>query len=810
MKNSNRWGVALLGTGLVLSSTAQAQLMEEFEFRREGANAIVQIRFAGAVQFQRVLTSRSGDLVQVFYTVVSGGESDLPLAGERRMSSGRGLPEFVVTDEAVNRDNLSRRKLLLRFNEPAKLKVRAGKTKESLDLVFEGLGPSLDAGVAAKPDKPKLAKFAVNLQSNPDRREELKGSIPANFQDAEVFTSQRIVNGAIHYDMNLGYFASMAEASAAVAQLKQRFPSASVIEVRSPVTSDAAPSPDGSAGIASTAAASADVEKQAKTLYAQGAAGLDRADFQDAITAWDAVLALPVNSLTRLTQEKIGVARLESGDRARARAEFEAFLKAYPEGEDSNRVRQYLANLPAVEVQPEARKPGEPQSMVSGSVSTFYYGGQSQSRSQDFVESPLGGLPVLQSQNELSATDQRQLQSNIDLNWRYRDLEVDRRFVFRNSYSADFMPNRPNKNRLSAMYLDEKYLKEGVSYRVGRQSPTGGGVLYRFDGAQGGYTFAPKWRLNAVAGQPTDTLLDTRRHFYGAWLDADSLTEHVSASLYLNRQMIDGEVDRQALGTELRYFQEGVAVSAQLDYDQMLRGLNIASLQGSWQTADATVFNFLLDRRATPVRSLGNALFFQDPALTVQARTIQDLLGTTPLDLLRERVNGVTSFQTQGMLGFTTPIASNWQAGANLNYTNVDAISPVAVILPNGQPSTGDLWSLGLQLIGTNLYSARDTHVFNVNFLTGPTYSGKLFSYNNLTGLDEAWQIEPSIRFYTQTDTASTKTNRWSPGIRLTYRVVKRVSLESELSLEVSEVTGPLRTESSKRMFYYVGGRFDF
>jgi len=309
----------------------------------------------------------------------------------------------------------------------------------------------------------------------------------------------------------------------------------------------------------------------------------------------------------------MGVVRLESGDRAGARAEFEAFVQAYPSGEDSERARQYLANLPATEVVPESRKSGEPQSVISGSFSTFYYGGQSQSRSQDFVDSPLGGLPVLQSQSELSATDQRQMQSNLDFNWRYRDADVDRRLVLRNAYTADYMPNRPNKNRLSALYFDERNLKEGSSYRVGRQSPTGGGVLYRFDGAQGAYTFAPKWRVNAVLGQPTDALLDTRRHFYGAWLDADSLTEHLSGSWYVNRQMIDGEVDRQALGTELRFFQDGVAVSAQLDYDQMLRGLNIASLQGSWQTPESTVFNFLLDRRATPVRSLGNALFSKTP-----------------------------------------------------------------------------------------------------------------------------------------------------------------------------------------------------
>jgi len=793
------------------SCTAHAQMLEELEFRKEAGNAVVQIRFGSAVQFQRTIAARSGDLFQVFYNVVSGNEADLTLVGERRVANGRGLPEFVLTDEAVNRDNLTRRKLLVRFNIATKVKFRPGKSKESLELVFEGLAPTLE--IAAKPKELAVtpSRFAVNLQSGPERTESLTGSIPSAFQESVVFTSQRVVNGVTQYDINLGYFESLSSAQLAAAQLAKRFPTAVAYEVRTPTTpafSSVGMPSQSIAGAVTTA--TGDVEGQAKALYQLGLAALDRGDYQEAITAFDGVLALPVNSLTRVTQEKMGVTRLESGDRTRARAEFEAFVATYPQGEDSERVRQYLANLPANEVIQERSKAGQPQSVVSGSISSFYYGGQSQTRSQDFVDSPLGGLPVLQSQGELSSADQKQLQTNVDLNWRYRDTEVDRRFVLRDSYSADYLPGRPSRNRLSALYFDEKQLKDGMGYRVGRQSPTGGGVLYRYDGAQGFYSFAPKWRLNAVVGQPTDALLDSRRHFYGAWVDADSLTDHVSGSFYVNRQMIDGEVDRQAIGSELRYFNEGVALSAQLDYDQMLQGLNIASVQGSWQTADNTVYNFLLDRRATPVRSLGNALFFQDPALTTQARTIQELLGTTPIDLLRARVNGVTSFQSQAMVGFTTPVAANWQAGSNLNYTNVDAIAPVAVILPNGQASTGDLWSVGLQLIGTNLYSTRDTHVFNLNFLTGPTYNGKLFSYNNLTGVDEAWQVEPSIRFYTQTDNVGTKTNRWTPGVRVTYRVVKRVSLESELSVEIADVKGTLRTENSERMFYYVGGRFDF
>jgi hypothetical protein len=63
-------------------------------------------------------------------------------------------------------------------------------------------------------------------------------------------------------------------------------------------------------------------------------------------------------------------------------------------------------------------------------------------------------LPVLQSDNSLSNADLKQMQTNIDLNWRHRDSEKDMRFVFRDTGSADLLNEGKNRNRLSAMYFD--------------------------------------------------------------------------------------------------------------------------------------------------------------------------------------------------------------------------------------------------------------------------------------------------------------------------------------------------------------------
>lgn len=863
-------------------SIAQAQMIDDVELRRDGNHAVVQLHFVAPVQFQRTVAMRSGDLVQVHYNILISPATLNLVRNERRIDGIPGLPQIIITDDDDGR-NAANRQLLLRFSEPTRQRVRAGRDSHSIEIVLEGRGAAVSAFTPTR--TPALAtlplaadtrgRYAINLQRSVKPGQPLAASIPAEFQNNVVFTAQRVVDGKTVHEVNLGYFPTLSAAENARVKLQRRFPGAAIValqpQVAAPVAPPAAaaapaqaagvlaepapppaatpslpaqaarvaaqtpaipavlvpgsplPAPSLPVPVAVTPAPEVSVEvaapspemaaqynAKAAALLAGAQAAYDRNDYPAAIETLNALLNLPTNKSSRRAQEMIGRARLKVEDVARARSEFELFLQLYPTGADSREIQQLLATLPKPVTTARVRPPMEPTTTTSGSISLFYFGGQSQVRSQDFQTSPISGLPVLQSENTLSGTDLKQMQTNVDLNWRYRDSDKDMRFVFRDTASADLLTAGRNRNRLSAMYFDQRSFVNGTNFRIGRQSPTGGGVLYRFDGVQGGYTFAPKWRVNGVFGKPSDDLLDTARSFYGASIEAEALTKELSGNLYFNQGMIDGEIDRQAIGTELRYFNGGVSLFGQLDYDQVLQGLNIASLQGNWMFPDMTVANFMYDRRSTPFRSLGNILFFQDPSAPTIARRISDLLLTNSIDTLRSQVNGITAMQTQAMAGLTTPINTNWQAGSNVTYTNVGEIAPVPIILPAGQPSTGDLWSLGFQLIGSNLYSVRDTHVFSTTFLSGPTYNGTMLSYNNLSSLNEKWQLEPSLRYYTQTDNTDTKTVRWTPGLRLTYRVRKQVSLETEETYEISEVKGPLRTESSTRLFYYFGARYDF
>jgi hypothetical protein len=559
---------------------------------------------------------------------------------------------------------------------------------------------------------------------------------------------------------------------------------------------------------------------RAASLLAAARDAYSRQDYPAALERLDPLLDLPPNTYSREAQELAGLARSRAGDVARARAEFETYLKLYPQGDGAARVRAELAALPLPAPQ-VAEAPVRPatETTTSGSASLYHYGGNGKVRSQDFKDSPISGLPEVAGDPTLAADKARQMYGDVDLNWRLRDAERDMRLVFRDSYTADLERSDKSRNRLSAAYLDYKSLQDGYSVRLGRQSPTGGGVMGRFDGAQASYAFRPKWKVAAVAGVPTESLFDTRRYFYGVSVDSEALLPNLGGAVYAIQQMIDGEVDRRALGLELRYFRNGASVFSQFDYDTVIGGLNIATVQGTLLLDDGTVFTTLYDRRALTLLALGNALTFEDPANPGVVTNIKDRLANTTIELLRRQIKATTPFVTQTQFSFTRPLTKQWQVGGNAQLTNTGAIPPVAGVVgfENGRPATGNIYTVGAQLIGLNLYSSRDTHVLAASVISSPSVRGRLVSYNNSSFVFEEWQLEPSLQYYADSNPQGGHSERWSPGLRVTWRGWKRWAVESNVSWELGKTfqtdpTDPTRTtqQTANRVNYSLGARYEF
>lgn len=749
----------LCGTGAV-----RAQIVDDVEWRRDGADAVLVVRFATEVRFQRAVATRSGDLTQVAYTLLSTTNARLGTPTQvRRVAAVGALPEVEVADEAERGERSEQtRRLVLRLSRAVPTKARGGRDNRSLEVVLTGLGAAVPA-----PSRPALPA--------------LRPAVVAPTPPAAPASAPAVAT---------------------------------------------APDAGWPAGVSP---ASPEVEARAQALMQQGRQAYEAGRWEQAAEHFGQALELPPHGGTREAQFKVGMAHLRQQDLARAIAEFETFLKLFPTGPDSDQARSALASIARAPVAPAAptdasRPVPEPEVTIAGSASSTFHGGNGQLRSRDFQDSPIGGLPAVAGEPQLSSDRSRQLYSDVDLNWRRRNAEVDQRFVFRDSYTSDLLRPDKSRNRLSALYFDHKSLSGRWGVRAGRQSPTGAGVMGRFDGLTGYWSAWPRVKLGAVAGMPVDKVFDSKRRFHGVSIDADRLPGGVGAGLYAIEQLLDGVVDRRAVGVDLRWFGGGATVFSQVDYDVAIGALNIATLQGTYITAGNTVFNALFDRRALTTLALGNALTFEDPANPgLPSRRIADRLARSTLRALRDQVRRITPMITQAQVGVTVPLNKNWQVASSLQLTETGAIPPVPEVagFENGRPATGAIVTTSAQLIGLNLYSARDTHVLSTTLIRSPTMRGTLLGYHQSSLLWQAWQVEPSVQFYADRLEGGTHSRRWSPGLRVSYRGVRRWALESSINVEIGRTrrvgADPLQPgatitteESTRRVNYSLGARHEF
>jgi len=832
----------------LLPAAARAEMLDELAVFPVRKDAVIRITFSGPVQYLR--HDVFGDAFVELYFRPLAAEPTLSTEA-RRIAPTAAFPGIEVVYPQQPRTPT--RKLTIRLTGPLKFRVRPGGER-ALDLIVAGaagrLAPAGEPPVApvarpvpvplppapvARPPAPpapavarpaptpkpaapapgELAPFRylIRLATFRSKEEMQRASpIPGEFADYQVSISEAQRNGRKEYDLVLGYFASAEAAKQARQRLLRRFPRAEVVDLGAPETAVAAAPKPKPAPVPAPATlpkpsvpgapiAPPDVEASAAQLLAAARGALEAGEDAKGIEQLNQLLRLPPNSLSRDAQELMGIARERTGEVAKARAEYELYLKLYPEGAGTARVRTRLAALAA---QPEAgaaapRAARPAQRIVTGSLSQYYYGGRTK------VETAFE-TPTTIDRETFSATDQSTLVTNFDLTVRNRSAEADTRFVFRDTDSRAYLEGQKSYNRLSAAYYEYRGRDNPFSARVGRQTGLSGGLPGRFDGAIAGYGLGQKWRLNAAAGEPVEyPKIESDRRFWGTSLEYQNLFDTLSGNFFYVEQDSDGLLDRRAVGTEVRYFSGGTSLFSLLDYDTSYKEWNVTMVQATYQTEGRTTINLLYDRRRAPFLATTNAILGQP---TTSLATLNQVFTEAQL---RQQALDVTARATQALIGFTTPVGKKWQLGADARLTSVDALPSVEVngIVVPAQPATGNIYNYSLQAIGTNLYSKRDTSVYTLTYLNGPTQTGYQLGYNNLTGLGD-WTLEPSLRYYTQKDNQGIELERWTPSLRITWQVGPQVALESEASWERTVTVGPATRDQTTRNFYYLGYRWNF
>ncbi len=797
--------LGLGGWGLSIPS-AWANVLDEIQVQPDNYENAVRVEFAARIQFLRAAPVGKTNSILVYFRIVqTDGLKESKAVETLNSRPFEQLPAVMAT---LPPQTAQVKKLTLVVGKgklPPNLSVRAGADGRSVMLVF---------GDKLKPRKvlTESQRYALTLVSAPSRQTLGSKVIPQSLQDYDVFTSQRVQDGRIVYELNLGYFASAEQAEKVRQSARESFPDAQVTDLLKrrqdmleAVSAKAKPEL-GSVVIAQ--APLPEVEDQAATLMPGAKSALEAGNYEQAIVGFNQILLLPPNRYSQEAQELIGVARERNGEQAKARTEYELYLKLFPDGEGAQRVHQYLAQLKETPTaaRSKPRRDVPVIKTVSGSLSQFYYGGKSQTQTAF-------NTPTTPVTSTLSSTDQSEVRTTVDLTGRYRDSDADQKIVFRDDNIRSFLDTRPSRNRVLSAYYSYKGLDNGFSASVGRQTGTSGGVLGRFDGAQLGYYFAPKWRANVVAGMPVEfPSPDSQRMFWGVSLDADELTEHLRGKSYFIQQNVDGILDRRAVGMELGYYDQRGAISTLIDYDVSYGALNIGTVQGNWQSEGGSLYSFLLERRRAPLLATSSALY--NSAVTSMSpvpTSIKQLLQTETEEQIRQWAKDVSAVSDQLALGFLTPLNPHWQVGGDFNLTNTGALpgqtlDDGTVIPPT--PATGNIYTYSLRAIGSELVTANDVHVFTLSLNQGDTYHGELFAYNNTTRHGR-WTFEPSLKYYQQATDPNTDLTRWTPEFRVSYQWKDNLSMEADYTYEHATTNSPGTRDVSQQHFFYVGYRWD-
>jgi len=331
-----------------------------------------------------------------------------------------------------------------------------------------------------------------------------------------------------------------------------------------------------------------DYNQQGNQLMVTGREALSKKDYDAATQAFNKLLLLPPNQYTQDAQEWVGVSRERGGQLAKAKIEYELYLKLYAASSGAARVQQRLAGLAnpvAIKAATSDKKKQQDRQLTQGSITSRYYYGTS-----TIKNTPTDLTSASWDPSTTTLVDTNFLNTYVDASERLITEEYDARIVFRDVAMQNFAGKQSNRNRMNAAYFDIKNRLSDYSARLGRQSSSGGGVMGRYDGITASYGAPQDFKTTVVAGQLVDFVSTYNQPiFYGATVEKGPV------SVYVINQLNEGMVDRRAVGGDIKYFESKMTAYALVDYDIYFQQLTNVLATGTLSLDSGTTFNAMVN-----------------------------------------------------------------------------------------------------------------------------------------------------------------------------------------------------------------------
>jgi hypothetical protein len=401
--------------------------------------------------------------------------------------------------------------------------------------------------------------------------------------------------------------------------------------------------------------------------------------------------------------------------------------------------------------------------------------------------------------------DQSSLITNLDVIGRYRSKNYDQRIVLSGDYDHDYIDNESD-GRISNAYYQLKNKPQTYFMKLGRQSGRAG-ALGRFDGLVAGVNVTPKTRWNIIAGEPFDEIAPgSDRSFAGTSFDFGTFARRWAGSLYYIEYKIDDMTDREAVGADLRYFNESTFFYSLADYDIYFDKLNIFMMQAGWETDSKTSFNLLMDYRKNPVLQLSNLLLGKHLLTVPDADSIEQLKNDYTEDEMRQLALDWTTESIVASLGVMQPITKDVRIGADATHTKVNELTAL--------PGTGDISSItyGIKMITNKVLTERDIMLTGVTYTDAATLDEGSF-YITERARWRNWLFDLGLKWYERENDNGVQVSRFTPSLRVEYKwnsVAFELEYGQEQSDTISDTLVVTQEESTVRDYYSLGYRWEF
>jgi len=550
-----------------------------------------------------------------------------------------------------------------------------------------------------------------------------------------------------------------------------------------------------------------------ESLMEEARRSMTARDYNRAVSLYSKVLAMEGGADLPEPLEYLGLARLKNGQRAHARAEYETYLDRFPDTDGAVRVQQRL-NALLSSAQPD-RKPlrtsknaGDFTYDAYGTVSTSYQ------RAESFVD--LSGAAMLDS-SQIINVDGVGLMQNRRFDARVRASGY-LRYDFLDSEIGD-----GSRIRYLNVSLRDRFLE--LSGILGRQPGRGGGILGRYDGLSARWAFGDQAYLGGAIGFPqysaTSEEINTDQVFFEARVGMENWNDQFTGEIWSIVQLLDGEIDRAALGYELRWFGPMGSAFSAMDFDAYYQELNLFIASGNLEVREGTVLNLMTDYRRVPFLTSRNALVGQmTPHLNELGGPILDDNGVplspspiTSIDVLglqytqseiEQLAKDRTPTATTITAGINQRLGEQWQVSGDFTMTKMSSTPLSGGVAAT--PGTGWDYYIFTQFIGNNLLTEGDTGRVNFRYYDGFAYSGYDIGTSGRFPLFYSLWITPGFNLaYRDYDGLSDQI-AIRPGLRAEWRS-SRFTIESDIRLEWLEGIGSGLPQPRSDEFGYL---FDF